>query len=98
MAAIWAGKVGISCTSDSARMLHNKYLCSRHFLESDFTIAEESGSSLWLRFCFTVTPRTSCPFITHPFLESLVLSYVTHKDYVHIVFPTTYNKILVPSP
>ncbi|XP_023711693.1 uncharacterized protein LOC111866715 [Cryptotermes secundus] len=27
-------------TLDSARMLHNKYLCSKHFLESDFTTAE----------------------------------------------------------
>jgi hypothetical protein len=24
----------------SAKMLHNKYLCSSHFLESDFTSAE----------------------------------------------------------
>jgi hypothetical protein len=39
-AVIWARKVGISCTTDSARMLHNKYLCSRHFSESDFTTAE----------------------------------------------------------
>jgi hypothetical protein len=33
-------KVLISCTIDSARMLHNKYLCSRYFSESDFTTAE----------------------------------------------------------
>jgi hypothetical protein len=36
-ALVWAGKVGIYCTVDSAGMLHNKYLCSRHFSESDFT-------------------------------------------------------------
>jgi hypothetical protein len=39
-AVVGALKVGISCTIDSARMLHNKYLGSRHFLESDFTTAE----------------------------------------------------------
>jgi hypothetical protein len=35
-----ARKVGISCTIDSARMLCNKYLRSRHFSESDFTTSE----------------------------------------------------------
>jgi hypothetical protein len=39
-ALVCIGKVGISCTIDSARMLHNKYLCSRYFSESDFTIVE----------------------------------------------------------
>jgi hypothetical protein len=39
-AVVWTGKVGITCTVDSARMLHYKYLCSRHFSESDFTTAE----------------------------------------------------------
>jgi hypothetical protein len=38
-ALIWAGEVEISCTTDSARMLHNKHLCSRHFSESNFTTA-----------------------------------------------------------
>ncbi|XP_033607709.1 uncharacterized protein LOC117282397 [Cryptotermes secundus] len=44
-AAVWAGKVGISCTIDSARRLHNEYLCSKHFLDSDFTAAEKEGAS-----------------------------------------------------
>ncbi|XP_023725823.1 uncharacterized protein LOC111874497 [Cryptotermes secundus] len=39
-AAVWAGKIGISFTVDSAKMLDNNYLCSKHFLESDFTTAE----------------------------------------------------------
>jgi hypothetical protein len=39
-ALVWAGSVGISCTIDSARILNNKYLFSRHFSESDFTTAE----------------------------------------------------------
>jgi hypothetical protein len=38
----WGGKVGISSIIDSVRMLHNKYLCSRHFLESDYTTAERA--------------------------------------------------------
>jgi hypothetical protein len=37
---VWTRKVGISCTTDSTRMLCNKYLCSRHFSESYFTTAE----------------------------------------------------------
>jgi hypothetical protein len=39
-ALVWAGRVGISCTTDTARMLYNKFLCCRHFSESDFTTAE----------------------------------------------------------
>jgi hypothetical protein len=39
-ALVWAEKIGIFCTVDSAGMLHNKYLCSRHFSESDFSTAE----------------------------------------------------------
>ncbi|XP_023704612.1 uncharacterized protein LOC111862951 isoform X3 [Cryptotermes secundus] len=37
---VWAGRVGLSCTTDSARMLHNKVLCNKHFSESGFTTAE----------------------------------------------------------
>jgi hypothetical protein len=39
-AVVWAGRVGISFTTDSARLLHKKYLFRRHFLKSDFTTAE----------------------------------------------------------
>jgi hypothetical protein len=39
-ALVWAGKVGISSIVDFVGMLHNKYLYSRHFSESDFTTAE----------------------------------------------------------
>ncbi|XP_023722385.1 uncharacterized protein LOC111872572 [Cryptotermes secundus] len=39
-AMVWAGRVGLSCTTNSARMLHNKVLCNKHFSESDFTTAE----------------------------------------------------------
>jgi hypothetical protein len=46
-AMVWARKAGISCTTDSARMLCNKYLCSRPFSESDFTTAEGYTSTEW---------------------------------------------------
>jgi hypothetical protein len=49
-----------------------------------------------LIFGFTVTPTTSCPFITYP-LDPLP-SVISHKDYIHVVPCTTYNKTLVPSP
>jgi hypothetical protein len=39
---VWTRKVGISCTIDSVRILRNKYLCSRHFPENDFTTAERA--------------------------------------------------------
>jgi hypothetical protein len=39
-AVVWARKVGISWTIDFARVLHNKYVCSRHFSECDFTTTE----------------------------------------------------------
>jgi hypothetical protein len=49
-ALVWGGRSGISCTIDSAIMLHYKYLCSRHFSENDFTTAphcrESYGSDL----------------------------------------------------
>jgi hypothetical protein len=39
-AVVWAREVGISCTTDSARMLHNQYLCTDISLKGDFTTAE----------------------------------------------------------
>jgi hypothetical protein len=39
-AVVWQEKLGYLALFDSAGMLRNKYLCSRHFSESDFTTAE----------------------------------------------------------
>ncbi|XP_023701535.1 uncharacterized protein LOC111861310 isoform X2 [Cryptotermes secundus] len=39
-AMVYTGGVGLSCTTDSARVLHNKVLCNKHFSESDFITAE----------------------------------------------------------
>jgi hypothetical protein len=39
-AVVLAGGVEIFSIIDSARMLYSKFLCSRHFSESDFTTAE----------------------------------------------------------
>jgi hypothetical protein len=35
-----AGRIGITCNNDVAKMLQSKYLCSNHFEERDFTTAE----------------------------------------------------------
>jgi hypothetical protein len=101
-ALVWAGKVGISCTIDSARMLHNKYLCSRHFLESDFTTAErihlnrvavpcDSGSAS------QSLPQSPVPSLHTPALDPLP-SALTPEDDLHVLPPTrTYTKTLVSS-
>jgi hypothetical protein len=100
-ALVCIGKVGISCTIDSARMLHNKYLCRRHFLKSDFTAAvrvhlnrvavpygsDSASQSL---------PKLPVPSLHTPSLDPFP-SVVTHKDYICVLPPSrTYNKTLVP--
>jgi hypothetical protein len=37
---MWAKRLGNACKDGSARLLHNRYLCSNYFLKRDFTIAE----------------------------------------------------------
>jgi hypothetical protein len=39
-AMAWAGKVGRTNSAHSPSLLCNKYLCSNHFLESDYRTAE----------------------------------------------------------
>jgi hypothetical protein len=56
---VWAGKVGISCTIYSARTVQNTHLCSRHFLESDFTTAER----MLLNFSYMNIPCTLLLFL-----------------------------------
>jgi hypothetical protein len=83
-------------------MLHNKYLFRRHFAESNFTAAER------VHLNRVAVPRGSDPASQsfpqppvsslHALSLDLLPSLITHKDYIHVVFPTTYNKTLVPSP
>jgi hypothetical protein len=54
-----------TCTTDSARMLHNKYFHSRLYLENDFARAARVYLTRLVvpcdRFSFTVTPTTPLP-------------------------------------
>jgi hypothetical protein len=63
-AMVWAGKVGISCTIDSARKLHYKFLCSRHFSESAFTTAERVHLNRFAVPCGSDSAAQSLPLPT----------------------------------
>jgi hypothetical protein len=99
---VWAENVGISCIVDSARKQHKKHLCSRHFSESGLTTAERVHLNTVAVPCSSDSASLSLPQPPFPSLRTPSLNplptVVTHKDYIHVVFPTTYNKILVPSP
>jgi hypothetical protein len=75
-ALLWAGKVGIFCTIASARMLHHKYLYSRHFSESDQSVYYVSI------YC--------CVSCTKSFFELSVFEYLgcftSFPQYVNIMF------------
>jgi hypothetical protein len=57
-----AGRVGISCTIHSARMLHYKFLCCRHFSESDFTTPERVHLNRFAVPCGTDSAAESLPY------------------------------------
>jgi hypothetical protein len=99
---VWAGRVGISCTVDSARMLGYKYLCSRHFSESDFTTAERVCLNRVAVPCGSdsvaqLLPKPPDPSLRTPSFDP-PFSVLTAEDDLHVLPPTrTYSKILVPS-
>jgi ABC-type uncharacterized transport system permease subunit len=99
---VWAGKVAVSCTIDSARMLHKKYLCSRHFLESDFTTAERVQLNRVAVPCGSDSASQSlpqCPVssLYTPSLNPLP-SVITHKVDISVLLPTrSYSKTLMLS-
>jgi hypothetical protein len=101
-ALIWAGNVWISCTIVSATVLHSKYLCSRHFLECDFSTAERVYFNIVSVLCGSDSasqsvPQPLVPSLHTPSLDPLP-SVIAHKDYIHVIPPTrTYSKTLVPS-
>jgi hypothetical protein len=81
-------------------MLCNKYLCSRHFLESVFTIAERVQLnrvtiSCGLHSASQSLPQPLVPSLHTPSLDPLP-SVIISEDNIHVVPPTTY-KTLVPS-
>jgi hypothetical protein len=99
---VWAGRVGISCTVDSARMLCYKYLCSRHFSESDFTTAERVRLNRVAAPCGSDSVAQLLPKPPDPSLHTPPFdppsSVLTAEDDLHVLPPTrTYSKALVPS-
>jgi hypothetical protein len=86
---------------DAVKMLHYKYLCSKHFLESDFRTAERiqlnrvevlSGSDQ-----LHIQSQPSVPSFHVPSLDSLP-SVLTPEDDLYVRPPTrTYSKMLVTS-
>jgi hypothetical protein len=63
-AMLWAGRVGISCTIDSARMLHYIFLCSRHFSESASTTTERIHLNRFAVPCGSDSAAQSLPLPT----------------------------------
>jgi hypothetical protein len=99
---VWAGRVGISCTTDSARMMRNKLLCSRHFSESDFTTAEMVHFNRVAVPCSSDSAAQSLPQPPEPSFHTAsfdpVPSVFTPEDNLNVLPPTrTYSKTQVPS-
>jgi hypothetical protein len=101
-AILWAEKVGIKCSFDSARILFKKYLCSYHFLESDFTTTEKIHLNKVAVPCGSdlaghSIPQPSFPSLYIPPLDSFP-SVLTHEGDLHVLRPTkTYSKASVTS-
>jgi hypothetical protein len=89
-AMVWAGKVGISCTIDSARMLRNKLLCSRHFSKSDFTTAEMVHLNRVAVPCSSDSAAQSLPQPPEPSFHTPSFdplpSVLTPEDDLHVKF------------
>lgn len=84
-------------------MVDKKYLCSKHFTESDFGTSQriqwkKSGSSMWLRLSFHIQPGQSFkPLLLIPSSNSLP-SFLKPEDNLYILPHTrTYSKMPVSS-
>ncbi|XP_023719162.1 uncharacterized protein LOC111870825 [Cryptotermes secundus] len=101
-AMVWAGRVGLSCTTDSARMLYDKVLCSKHFSESDFTTAERVHLNRCAVPYGTDSAAQSLPqppdtSLHTPSFDTLPSDLSPVHD-LKVLPPTrTYSKTLVPS-
>jgi hypothetical protein len=60
-ALVLVGRVGISCTIDSAIMLYLNFLCSSHFLESGFTATERVHLNRFIVPCDSDSSVQSLP-------------------------------------
>jgi hypothetical protein len=101
-ALVWAGRVGISCTTDSARMLHNEVLCCRYFSECDFTTAENIHLNRVAVPCSSDSaalplPQPPDPSSPTPSFDPLP-SILSPEGDLHVLPPTRiYSKTLVSS-
>jgi hypothetical protein len=97
-ALVWAGRVGISCTINSARILRNKLLCSKYSSESDFTTTERVHLNRFTVPCDSDSAVQSLPQPPDTPSFDPLLSVLTAEDDLHVLTPTkTYSKTLVPS-
>jgi hypothetical protein len=93
----WARLVGISCTVTSARMLHHKFLCNKHFRESDFTTAEKIHLNRVAVPCISDSASQSLSqppvlLLGTPFLNPSP-SVMILKDDLHVLPPAqTYSR------
>jgi hypothetical protein len=90
------------CSIDSAKMLHKYFLCSKHFVESDFCTSEKVGLNRVAVLHDSdsaphSTPKPSEPSLPIPSLNS-VPSLLTHEQNLCVLQPTrTYSKASVSS-
>jgi hypothetical protein len=99
---VWVGRVGISCTIDSARELHYKFLCSKLFSECDFTTAERVHLNRFAVPCGTDSAARSVPQPPDPSLHTPSFDHTSSvlapEGDLHVLPPTrTYSKTVVPS-
>jgi hypothetical protein len=96
-AQVWAGQVGISCIIDSARMLHHKFLCSSHFLESDFTTTERVHLNRFAVPCDSDSAVQSLPQPHDTLSFDPLPSVLTPEEDLHVLIPTkTYSRHWCP--
>jgi hypothetical protein len=81
-------------------MLHSKYLCSRHFLESDFTTAGRVHLNRLEIPCGSHSSAPTFPKPPHhyiPFPSIPCLQLLSSEDDLHVLSPTrAYSKTPVP--
>jgi hypothetical protein len=101
-AMVWAGRVGRHCSITDTRMLLQKYLCSKYFLETDFTTSGRIHLNRVAIPCVSdltshSAPQPYMPSVHIPYLDSL-LSPLTPEDNLHVLPPIrTYSKMLLTS-
>jgi hypothetical protein len=93
-------KVGTG-SIDSASLLYNKYLCSEHFLESDYTATERTYLNHLAVPCgpdsaLQSVLQHSAPSLHVPSLDSLPSALDTEDD-LSVLLPTSTYEVLTES-